>query len=78
VSRGNALAAKAIALGGGEDVKQESVVPAGALDLAAGRAMVPVGAQEIEREATQPGEVFRGVFLAGARAVPSMTTSRTQ
>ena len=50
-------------------MEEEGVVLAGAFDLAAGRALVGIGAQEIEGEAAQAGEVFRGVVLAGARAV---------
>src|SRR6478672_11732012 len=45
------LHCKAIALGGGEEVEEEGVVPAGAFDLASGRALVAVGAQHVEGEA---------------------------
>ena len=44
-------------------MEEEGVVPASAFDLAAGGALVGIGAQEIEGEAAQPGEVFRGVVL---------------
>jgi hypothetical protein len=65
----NARPPKAIALGGGEEVEEEGVVPAGAFDLAAGGALVAVGAQDVEGEAAQAGEVFGRMILAGAHPV---------
>ena len=47
-----------IALGGGEDFEEEGVVPGGAFELAPSRALVRVGAQEVEGEAAQAGEVL--------------------
>jgi hypothetical protein len=46
-------------------LEEEGVIPAGALDLAPGRARSAIGAQDVEGEAPQPGEVFRGIVLAG-------------
>jgi hypothetical protein len=64
-----AAGAKAIALGIVEDSEEEGIVPAGAFDFSAGGAFVGVGAQEVEGEAAEPGEVFGSMTLAGAGLV---------
>jgi hypothetical protein len=50
-------------------VEEEGVVPAGAFDLATGRAVIGVGAQDVEGAAAQAGEVLGRVILAGMGAV---------
>ena len=63
---GKPFSPKAIALGGGEQLEEKRIVPSGALDFAPRGALLLVGAEDVQRETAQSGEVFGSVVFAGA------------
>src|SRR5262249_52545477 len=53
----------------GEHAQKEGVVPAGGLDFLADREWSRMGADDVEGESAQDGEVFGGVVLSAAAGV---------